>query len=718
MRKPDFRSLRELAKAVSETDAAFQGIYNDKDMQENNIRTLCGRIAGQEARKALSALSSDELKNARAGIRAQALIDAGYENLGQIAAATDVELQAVEGIGEKQIEAIRNIVTEFANSLSARVTIRLDASDPDKTSDNIALITELTNYINSEKIRRDALEAAKNLGDFATRVAESGMIRNGFRWFFSSAASKQNTLAIEEELHAFCGSAFFDRLMRLIDAYQAASHTSEEAAVEQFRANGAEYYAILENLGSAAGNRAFIYDSIPAQLAEEISATEVDLSGFSGTLRAYQLFGAKYILHQKKVLLGDEMGLGKTIQAIAVMSHLHTVSGGKGHFLVVCPASVLVNWARELHKFSRINTFIVHGQTADDALTKWQEQGGAAVTNYETLGRIVDRIDGRMKLFLLVIDEAHYMKNPDAQRTKYIRRLDNESERILLMTGTPLENRVSEMMSLIDYVRPDMADEVRSLAFISRLPEFREALAPVYLRRTREQVLKELPPISDEQEWCSLTPADLAAYAPAVLRGSFADMRRVSFLQDDLANSSKCIRMLELLEQAADDGRKVIVYSFFRETVAKVSQLLGDRCIGVITGDTDIGSRQLLVDRLGTAPGGSVLVSQIVAGGVGLNIQSASIVIFCEPQIKPSLESQALSRVYRMGQVQSVQVYHLLCPHTLDEEMISILEEKQVEFDNFADESVVAGAYDNIMDREWVRSVVEREREKYLPVVV
>ena len=92
--------------------------------------------------------------------------------------------------------------------------------------------------------------------------------------------------------------------------------------------------------------------------------------------------------------------------------------------------------------------------------------------------------------------------------------------------------------------------------------------------------------------------------------------------------------------------------------------------------------------------------------------------IFCEPQIKPSLESQALSRVYRMGQVQSVQVYHLLCPNTIDEEMISILEEKQVEFDNFADESVVAGAYDNIMDREWVRSVVERERGRYLPVVV
>ena len=125
-----------------------------------------------------------------------------------------------------------------------------------------------------------------------------------------------------------------------------------------------------------------------------------------------------------------------------------------------------------------------------------------------------------------------------------------------------------------------------------------------------------------------------------------------------------------------------------------------------------MNTRQLLVDKLSDAPGGSVLVSQIIAGGVGLNIQAASIVVFCEPQIKPSLESQALSRVYRMGQVRNVLVYRLLCPDTIDDDMMLLLDEKRVEFDNYADESVVAGAYDNIMDKEWIAKAIEKERVK------
>ena len=180
-----------------------------------------------------------------------------------------------------------------------------------------------------------------------------------------------------------------------------------------------------------------------------------------------------------------------------------------------------------------------------------------------------------------------------------------------------------------------------------------------------------------------------------------------------MSESAKCIRLLELLEQAGDDGRKVLIYSFFRETIAKVGALLGSRCAGVISGDTPVDSRQGIVDRFADSPDGSVLLCQIIAGGVGLNIQAASIVIFCEPQIKPSLESQALSRVYRMGQVQNVLVYHLLCPYTIDEEMMGILEEKQAEFNNFADESVVAGAFDNIMDKEWIAAAIASQKSRY-----
>ena len=131
--------------------------------------------------------------------------------------------------------------------------------------------------------------------------------------------------------------------------------------------------------------------------------------------------------------------------------------------------------------------------------------------------------------------------------------------------------------------------------------------------------------------------------------------------------------------------------------------LLGKRAIGVISGDTGIEDRQSIIDAFSDAKEGSLLLCQIQAGGVGLNIQAASMVIFCEPQIKPSLTWQALSRVYRMGQVRNVTVYHLLCPDTIDEDMIALLEEKQIRFDNFANESAVAGAYDDIMDNADMR---------------
>ncbi len=719
MDKPNFKDVKKLIKAINDTNNAFKSIYNDRQLQEKNIKTLCNKLAGIEARKALYDISVEELKKAKAGIRVQALLDAGYTNLGQIAAMSNYELQSVDGIGEKQNEAIKGVITEFANSLSSRVTVRLNAEEESESAaDNLELITELANYINSERVRKEAEKPAENLDLFATGVASSGIILNGFHWLFSSNELKKKTVEKTFDIYDFCNSAFFERLMQLIDAYQAASHTSTESAVGSFKRNSADFYAVLEEVGNVTGNKPFIYDSIPVQLASEIDDTDLNLDGFLGTLRAYQAFGAKYILHQKKVLLGDEMGLGKTIQAIAAMSHIESTEEGRHYYLIVCPASVLINWDRELKKFSRIDSYIVHGQTWEEAFQSWQEKGGAAITNYESMGKIVDRIDNHMSLSMLVIDEAHYMKNPDAKRTAYIRRLDNESERILLMTGTPLENRVDEMCNLIDFVRPDMTKEVRSHAHVSQLPQFREGLAPVYIRRTREQVLKELPPIAQEQEWCSLTEADKSTYTQALMSRSSTDMRRVSFLQDDMRESSKCLRLLELLEQADDEGRKVIIYSFFRETVSRVSEFLGEKCIGVITGDTKISARQLIIDKFSEAPQGSVLVSQIIAGGVGLNIQAASIVVFCEPQIKPSLESQALSRVYRMGQVRNVLVYRLLCPDTIDEEMMLILEEKQIEFDNFADESAVAGAYDNLMDKEWINGVIEKERQKYLPMVI
>ena len=154
--------------------------------------------------------------------------------------------------------------------------------------------------------------------------------------------------------------------------------------------------------------------------------------------------------------------------------------------------------------------------------------------------------------------------------------------------------------------------------------------------------------------------------------------------------SSKARRLNELLDEAGDDGRKVIVFSFFLDTVNKISRMLGDRCVGPINGSVPPQRRQELIDEFDKAPEGAVLTAQIQSGGTGLNIQSASVIVICEPQFKPSIENQAVSRAYRMGQSRNVLVYRLLCEDTVDEKITQLLKEKQAVFDAFADKSAVA----------------------------
>ena len=627
------------------------------------------------------------------------------------------------------------------------------------------LIHGLSVYRQAEVIRRDARPIREEFPQQVRQVTEAVEIRSRLGWFFSGRAKRERTILAAGGLVQFFRSNLYHRAEAFSQMYREALSMPAAAAMQDFEKNSAAFYALLEKLNDAQMPQQMVYSSIPAQLAARIEAHPLDLSGFKGNLRAYQAFGARYILEQKKALLGDEMGLGKTIQAIAAMAHLYAENPGS-RFLIVCPASVLINWCREIVKFSDVTPFLLHGARRKETFAAWKEKGGAAVTNYENMGWVAKEINNRMQLDLLVIDEAHYIKNPKALRTKRIRTLQDESQRIVLMTGTPLENHVDEMCELIGFVKPELAGEIRKYAGLRQVPAFREMLASAYLRRKREDVLEELPPLTIENEWCSMTQQDREAYAAAALDRNFVSMRRVSFLQEDMSTSSKARRLAELCEQACSEGRKVVVFSYYRETVRKVVEMLGEEknstagsaegveseenafadsgagnaeentfasvspshaeengmedshiFVGEITGSTPVEERQALIDRFSDAEGGGVLVCQIQSGGTGLNIQAASVVIFCEPQIKPSLTRQALSRVYRMGQVRTVLVYHLLCEDTVDEAVMKILDTKQIEFDLFAEESVLADAADDLADREWIGSVIEEERRKYLPAI-
>lgn len=267
---------------------------------------------------------------------------------------------------------------------------------------------------------------------------------------------------------------------------------------------------------------------------------------------------------------------------------------------------------------------------------------------------------------------------------------------------------VSEFRNLIGYIRPDLSEDAPEYFATA----FRKHVAPAYLRRNQEDVLTELPEIVEVDEWMGMSAADEQVYRQAVAEGQFMLMRRAAMLSEQ---SMKIDRLLQIVEEAEANGRRVIVFSYFREVLSEVARLLPGQVFGPLTGSVPAADRQELVDRFSQAGHGAVLVAQITAGGVGLNIQSASVVVICEPQIKPTMESQAIARAHRMGQTNTVQVHRLLTEDSVDQRIRDILEVKMQLFDEFARDSVIAKQAPDAVDVsevEIARMVVAAERER------
>lgn len=538
-------------------------------------------------------------------------------------------------------------------------------------------------------------------------IASLNFSTSGLKWLFSTKAKKFKATETHNKLNELLSGDYGLKANDIISNYLNISETNFDEAWNDFVNDNVNFYNILEELDpSLLGSENKVY-GLPEDLAKEINDECLFPNGLTCTLRRYQEWGVKYILHQEKVLLGDEMGLGKTIQAIATMVSLKNI--GLSHFLVVCPASVLTNWCREIEKHSLLKAIRVHGDDREDAIKLWLSSGGVAVTTFETVAHF--NLPEEFKISLLVVDEAHYIKNPSAKRTSGTKKLCKHADRILFMTGTALENNVDEMIGLISILQPQVARSLKRIAFMSAAPQFREKVAPVYYRRKREEVLKELPDLIESKEWCEMSIDEEDVYEDAILARNFMQARRVSWNIDSLSKSSKANRLMEIVKEAEEENRKIIVFSYFLDTISKISEFLGDRCLEPITGALMPNRRQEIIDEFNNSPAGSVLVSQIQSGGTGLNIQSASVVVICEPQLKPSIENQAISRAYRMGQSRSVLVYRLLCENSIDEKITDLLEQKQKIFDAFADESVSAKKSMEI-DEKLLGDIISEEIER------
>ena len=675
----------------------------------NDIKNSLERLIGEQLLESLRQIPVEELARDKSGIKTKYLKDAGYNNLANVFVASQAQIASIYGISQDKAYTIKSKCDNYARNLKRELKIKLSVDN--KTRSSTKLVENIYIYLKKKEYIKqiDTLKALYD-NELEQSIKTLDDLKNGVKWPFLTDDEidnvKENYKKIKDNL-----IPLYRRPIEEIYNNFGKSNVLDSQAWNDFASRSIEYYNVIEELcPGVLGNDDVLY-GLPEDLAREIQDECFFPDGLLCTLRKYQEWGVKYILHQEKVLLGDEMGLGKTIQAIATMVSLKNT--GATHFLVICPASVVTNWCREITKHSKLSVTKIHGTYKKSAFNSWLKTGGVGVTNFESTSYI--KLDDNYKFDLLVVDEAHYIKNINANRSVNTRNIASHTDRLLFMTGTALENKVDEMISLIDVLRPSIGNDIKKLAFMSSAPQFREKIAPVYYRRKREDVLTELPDKIENKEWCSLNPEEEKIYEETLLSKKYQDIRRVSWNIDDLSKSCKAQRLKEIVQEAELEDRKVLVFSFYLDTINKIHHFLNGKCLNPITGSVSVNRRQEIIDEFDKAPSGTVLLAQINSGGTGLNIQSASVVVICEPQLKPSIENQAISRAYRMGQSRNVLVYRLLCENSVDEKLVELLEKKQKEFDTYADKSVAAQQTTEISEEtfgEIINEEIERIKKK------
>ncbi|MEU9878282.1 DEAD/DEAH box helicase [Streptomyces phaeochromogenes] len=727
---PVGRKTRTVVGRAERLRGLARGVLDDHARAVDQVRTALAPVLAELVAQELEGIPVSRLKDVTEGrLRLGALEAAGLGSVRGVFDASRYELRQIPGVGAQTADQALAAARQIARAVEETVSVRIDIDHPEPRT--TALVIALRRLVEAGPELRRAVDAATELDrTFKTLLPTARPATGRLRMALTGRAKRESALAAVAELRALTGDAVAKGAPMLLT--QASTDLLRESASDaeawvDFELRSPEYYSQLAEIAGSAPDVEAAEGFLPDEVADRVHAQGLDDTHRRVSLRGYQSFGARFALAQRRVVLGDEMGLGKTVQAIAVLAHL--AADGHKHFLVVCPASVLINWTREIRSRSTLRAVPVHGPGRQDAYAEWRERGGVAVTTFDVLHSLPDPAKGEkggkgargsagMPAALtapaaLVVDEAHYVKNPDARRSRAVARWTDRCERVLFLTGTPMENRVEEFRTLVRYLQPELVPKIQGSDAVAGPHTFRKSVAPAYLRRNQQDVLTELPALVQVDEWEELSAADQDAYREAVAAGNFMAMRRAAYAHAE--KSAKLQRLRELVAEAAVNDLKVVVFSYFRDVLAIVQQAVGEGALGPLAGGVPATRRQQLVDEFTSAPGHAVLLCQIEAGGVGLNLQAASVVILCEPQVKPTLEHQAVARAHRMGQVRSVQVHRLLATDSVDDRLLRILESKSHLFDAYARRSDVAEATPDavdVSDGTIARRIVEEEQER------
>ncbi|CAG7602978.1 DEAD/DEAH box helicase [Streptomyces bryophytorum] len=697
---------------------AARALGGDHARAVEAVRAALAPIHDAAVRRELDAIPVARLQDVTEGrLRLGSVEKSGLRTVGSVLDAGAYRLRQIPGVGQRTADQMLAAARRLSDAVHETVAVHIDVDRQDART--TVLVVALHVLVEAGPEARRAVDRAAALSERLEPLLVLARPAAGrLRMLLAGREKKARARAAAAEVGSLVDEAERAGLPELFAQASVDLLRGPWSGVEAwvgFELRSAEYYGVLAEISGQVPDAARAEGFLPDDIAERVRTQHLDDTHRRVSLRGYQAFGARFVLAQRRVVLGDEMGLGKTIQAIAVLAHL--AAEGQSHFVVVCPASVLVNWTREIEARSALRTVVLHGPDRQDAFAEWKGRGGVGVTTFEALRGFP--APGGGEVGLLVVDEAHFVKNPEAKRSRAVALWAARCERTVLMTGTPMENRVAEFRNLVGMLDADVADALGEGDAAAGSVAFRRAVAPVYLRRNQEDVLTELPSLQQTDEWEELSASDEEAYRAAVLAGNFMAMRRAAYMRPE--KSAKLERLREIVQEAGENGQKTVVFSNFKDVLGIVARELapqgaaGAPVFGPLTGSVPAGRRQQIVDAFAQVPGPAVLLAQIQAAGVGLNMQAASVVVICEPQLKPTVEHQAVARAHRMGQVRPVRVHRLLATGGVDERLVKLLAAKTRLFDAYARRSAVAEATPDavdISDSELARRIVEEEQAR------
>ena len=505
-----------------------------------------------------------------------------------------------------------------------------------------------------------------------------------------------------------------------LDEWQTLAQAVTEAQEDGGRASAADTRP-LAMYRAAYLNALIEKNQLPVDVSEEAAkAASLTISvppARLQALRPYQTRGYEWIMTLDGLRMGgilaDDMGLGKTIQTIAAIDRVHD-RPDRLPSLIVAPTSLMYNWVNEFQRFApHLSVTLVQGnQPEREALLRRaaEEAPDVLITSYPLIRRDIEQLS-RMSFHFAILDEAQQIKNAQSVAARAVKKLQARTR--LALTGTPMENHAGELWSLMDFCLPGYLPSYPR--FLKRYQDgnswddLRTRIRPFLLRRIREDVLNELPPLMEHTMYCELTEDQKKVYDAVlyqcrqrvddILRSQGMNRGRTQILsaimqlrqvcchpslcmEGYLGDSGKEELLMDIVPQAIQQHRRILLFSQFTTMLRLLEKRLRREGIETLylDGHTPTKERQELTERFNQGQGSVFLIS-LKAGGTGLNLTGADMVIHYDPWWNPAAQDQATARAHRIGQDKPVTVFSLVTHNTIEEQVVRMSENKRQLFD-------------------------------------